>query len=299
MTALGGIEAEGVQLGLMVTAVGYGLRHGVDWDHIAAITELTAPQETPRRAMGVATLYASGHAAVVLLLGAFAIVGGELLPRWLDAAMGRVVGATLVGLGAYVLWAFVRDRRNFRIRSRWLLLADALAGLRRWRERGEVVIDHDHPHDHGPGGHAHPHEHGVPTGGGAPLPEPVAVVAGHRHVHRHIGTLPADITAPGNRTALLIGLLHGIGAETPTQVILFLTAAHVAGDLTAVALLVAFLAGLVASNTAVALASSYGYLSARRSFAVYATIGIVNAVMSLVIGVVFLAGGTLPAIIAG
>ena len=59
----------GLQIGLMVTALGLGFRHGIDWDHIAAITDLTGSQESGRRSMVLATFYALGHAAMVFALG--------------------------------------------------------------------------------------------------------------------------------------------------------------------------------------------------------------------------------------
>ena len=50
-------------------ALVFGFRHGFDWDHIAALTDLTGSQATSRRSMWLATLYALGHAAMVNLIG--------------------------------------------------------------------------------------------------------------------------------------------------------------------------------------------------------------------------------------
>ena len=46
------------------------------------------------------TLYALGHAAVVVVLGMLAIWFGTLLPEWVDGYMEPVVGITLLLLGA-------------------------------------------------------------------------------------------------------------------------------------------------------------------------------------------------------
>ena len=54
---------------VFVAAVVFGFRHGFDWDHIAALTDLTGSQAESRRSMGLATLYALGHAAMVMGLG--------------------------------------------------------------------------------------------------------------------------------------------------------------------------------------------------------------------------------------
>src|SRR6266699_3204534 len=91
------------RIGLVVTAFGFGFRHGIDWDHIAALTDITGSQENGRRSMVLATMYALGHALVVFALGVAAIVLAERLPPSFDDAMQRVVGATLLMLGVYVI----------------------------------------------------------------------------------------------------------------------------------------------------------------------------------------------------
>ncbi len=82
-----------MDVGLFVTAFLFGLRHGFDWDHLAAISDITIAQRAPRRALFLATLYALGHAFAVFVLGVIAIMSADLLPRGWDAAMGRFVGA--------------------------------------------------------------------------------------------------------------------------------------------------------------------------------------------------------------
>src|SRR5512138_2313182 len=36
------VAAEGAGLGLLLTALTLGIRHGIDWDHIAAISDITS-----------------------------------------------------------------------------------------------------------------------------------------------------------------------------------------------------------------------------------------------------------------
>ena len=81
---------------------------------------------------------------------------------------------------------------------------------------------------------------------------------------------PLDPEGPGRRAAFGIGMLHGIGAETPTQVVLFLSAASAAGALAGELLLLSFTLGLLASNTAIAIAATAGFLHAERRFGIYA-----------------------------
>jgi high-affinity nickel-transport protein len=288
-------------IGLVLTAFGFGFRHGIDWDHIAALTDITGSQEEGRRSMVLATMYALGHALVVFALGVAAIVLAERLPASVDGVMERVVGATLLLLGIYVVVALVRQGRQFRMRSRWMLLFAAARRAGRWaRDRSRrdevVVITHDHAHDatelH-PGGHKRV---AVVAGRTTPL------AAEHRHGHRHVATLPDDpFLEYGRSTAFAVGMIHGVGAETPTQVLLFLAAAGAGGKAEGLLLLACFLVGLLASNSLIAAAGTFGFLGASRNWPLYVGVSLVTAAFSLVIGAVFLFGHAtvLPAFFGG
>ncbi|HET9730722.1 MAG TPA: hypothetical protein VFR41_14930 [Acidimicrobiia bacterium] len=284
----------GLHVGLVLTALAFGFRHGIDWDHIAALTDLTSGEQRPRRSMMLASVYAAGHAAVVFTLGVAAIVFAARLPVAIDHVMERVVGVTLLVLGGWVLMSLVRRGRDFRMRSRWMLLGSAVpsAMARVRRHEPVVTIEHEHEHDatalheYALTGAQHAGSHG----------------GSHSHHHRHVGALPDDpFAAPSRRTAFVIGALHGIGAETPTQVVLFVTAAGVVGKGGGVALLLAFIVGLVASNTVIALAGTFGALHATRRFRWYATISTLTAIFSLVVGALFVFGAatSLPALLGG
>jgi high-affinity nickel-transport protein len=290
----------GVEVGLALTAAGLGFRHGIDWDHLAALTDITGSQQRGRESMWLATMYAIGHALMVFVLGVIAIVASAEVPTWLDGFMGRVVGVTLLMLGIYMLVSFARRGRDFRMRSRWML---AFAGVRRaarWaasRSHGVIVVTHEHEHDD-----HHGHEHVHHSAASADVTAPTIAPPRHRHVHHHVGTLPDDpYPSYGTTTAFGVGVLHGIGAETPTQILLFLAAARAGGALAGVLLLLCFIVGLVAANTAVAVTASLGLLGASRNFAVYATVSVVVATFSLVVGALFLLGRAplLPPIFGG
>ncbi len=213
------------RIGLTLTAFGFGFRHGIDWDHIAALTDITTSQDSSRRSMSFATLYALGHALVVFALGFGAIVLSASLPKSLDGLMARVVGATLIVLGVYVFYAMAKHGRDFRMRSRWMLIFGSVRRGYRWARGGRrdpVVIDHDHEHRR-----QELHERGdvrqpAPALLG-PLPDRPAT---HAHPHRHVVALPDDpFMNYGRGTSFAIGMIHGIGAETPTQLLIFVAAA--------------------------------------------------------------------------
>lgn len=129
----------------MLDAFALGARHGLDADHLAAISELTAGERGGVRGFVAGVRYALGHAAAVAAIGFVAGAAGLDVPAW-------IVGATLVGLG---LWA------------------------------ARLLWGHTHEHEHLVEGvrvrHAHRHRHAIGVGivhglGGAPS----AVLAGGR-----------------------------------------------------------------------------------------------------------------------
>jgi high-affinity nickel-transport protein len=292
----------GLTLGLVLTALAFGFRHGIDWDHIAALTDITSSQDQPRTSMVLATLYASGHALVVLVLGLLAILLSAQLPASIDGVMQHVVGATLIVLGVYVFYSLIRHGRDFRMRSRWMLI---LTGVRRimlrFRPSSEtpVVIEHDHEH---PAVEAHDHraaQVGHAVGAGA---RGAGGLGRHRHGHRHVGTIPPDPFLDYSRaTAFGVGMIHGVGAETPTQVLIFVAAAGAAGRGAGVVVLLCFVLGLLASNTVISAAATFGFVNAAGNWKAYVTVSVLTGVFSLVIGTLFLAGGAsqLPALFGG
>ena len=206
-------------------------------------------------AIRLGTLYALGHGAVVVALGLAAIAFGALLPDWLDPLMGRIVGVTLVALGLWVMYSIYRYARageRFRLRSRWMLVFDAMRyGWRRFQAR----------------------------------------LHGHEHVE------PLEMSSYGARTSFGVGMIHGIGAETGTQVLLIAAVGGASSAGLGVPMLFAFVIGLLISNFAIVLLSSVELRRrARRASELYVAIGAVAGLFSLFVGTIFLFGldGALP-----
>ena len=274
----------GLEIGLVATAFALGFRHGFDWDHLAALSDIAASQQSRRRSMMLATLYALGHAAVAFAIGAAVILASARLPESVGDVMERLVGVTLVALGIWVIVSTLRNGgRSTRMPSRGALL---VAGFRRLRPRRPepVVIEHEHEHPVGEH-HAHELEH-----------EPVAVrrttvIPRHSHRHRHVGALPDDpLPAYGGGVAVGVGAVHGIGFETPTQALVFVTAAGAGSRVAGLLALACFLAGLLAANTVVALASTFGFTGAGSRARLYTVASLVAALASLALGLLYLFG---------
>ncbi|OGK23151.1 hypothetical protein A3A46_01160 [Candidatus Roizmanbacteria bacterium RIFCSPLOWO2_01_FULL_37_13] len=235
-----------------------GIRHGIDWDHIAAITDLTGTSDHKKEAFILGLWYIVGHAAVVIILGLIAIIIGINLPEWIDPLMERFVGITLVILGLWLLFSIFRHGSRFQLRSRWMLILDALNRL-------SLFLHNKIP---------------------------------HRFEHDQ---LRQDRGKKALKAAFIVGMIHGVGVETPTQVLLFVTAAGVSHSFFAVILLVTFVLGLMLSNTLISVLSILGYAKAKKNSSAFLVLGLITAVISLIVGSLFLfnRGSVLPAILGG
>ena len=306
---------EGVGLGLLLTAFSLGVRHGFDWDHIAAIADLSGTAENRRRGFWLSMIYALGHGFVVFALGTLAIAFGMAIPDGLDEWMGRVVGITLIALGAWILFELARKGRDFRLRSRWMLMIDGtFAGMRKVKNAAtgrtiEIEHTHDHVHDDVSDDahqqqHAHDHSHQHAAADVAVGEDALVAPTGwraarqrltHGHVHAHSHThelaLPNDADARyGNGTAAGIGMLHGVGIESPTQIAIFVASTAAVGVGFGLILLATWVVGLLVANAIIAGLAGAGLLQAERSFPIYAGLAIIVSVMSIALGVLYLLG---------
>lgn len=231
----------------LVSAGVLGFRHGLDYDHIAAISDISSVQSRPRDAMRYGLLYVTGHATTVALLGSAAIAFRIALPPASDRWAERLVGITLLVLGFYVLGTFFR-----------------------------------------PSTHSH-----------APKTRITLVVNGALWVYWRLTRLfgGTRVEAPqvfkdgyGTTSTFLVGVIHGLGAETPTQILLFLMAANLGGTGAGLLGLLAFIVGLIAMNTLMC-ASAAGLFSATlaRPNALKA-LTLATSAYSIVVGAIFLIG---------
>jgi cytochrome c biogenesis protein CcdA len=276
----------GLEVGLVATAFALGFRHGFDWDHLAALSDIAASQQSRRRSMMLATLYALGHAAVAFTIGAAVILASAHLPASVGELTERLVGVTLVALGVWVIVSTLRNGQSTRMPSRGALV---VAGFRRLRPRRPTPIVIEHEHDH-PAGEHHDHEleHEHESVGGG---RRTTVISGHSHRHRHVGALPDDpLPAYGGGAAVGVGMIHGVGFETPTQALVFVTAAGAGTRVAGLLVLACFLAGLLAANTVVAIASTFGLTGASSRARLYTAVSLVAAAASLALGLLYVFG---------
>ena len=203
---IGIVDSGNLRLALLSAAV-LGFRHGLDYDHIAAITDISSVQARARDAMRYGLMYVSGHATTVALLGAAAIGFRLSLPAASDRWAERLVGITLLTLGIYVLGTFLRpsSHHHARPRTRITLIINGMLWVY-WR-LSRIF-------------------------GGTRVEAPQVFKGGY-----------------GTKSTFVVGVIHGLGAETPTQLLLFLLAANLGGTWAGLLGLLMFIVGLVVMNT--------------------------------------------------
>jgi hypothetical protein len=309
LTALGAPAG----LGVLVTGLVLGIRHGIDWDHIAAITDITsttaaaasaeAAHEEQHRAVsghhhghggrielqahdagpGAATLAPAmrAHGATVAATpGAFGLRLGreqiEAIQLGTLYALGHGLVVVALGIAALAFGAILPD---------WLdpimgrVVGFTLLALGVWvlysvvryarggeafrlRSRWMLVFDGIRYAWRRFGARLH----------------------GHEHVE------PLEMSSYGPRTAFGVGMIHGIGAETGTQVLLIAAVGGAASAGLGVPMLFAFVIGLLLSNFAIVVVSSVGFVASQTRERIYVIVGAVAGVFSLAIGLIFLLG---------
>jgi hypothetical protein len=244
-----------LKLALLSAAI-LGFRHGLDYDHIAAISDITSVQIKVRDAMRLGLSYVAGHAATVAVLGAAAIAFRVSLPQGTDRWAERAVGFTLLVLGIYVLSTLVRrtTHTHFHPKTRMTLLINGLLWIY-WKLSRAL--------------------------GSSRPQQPEVFRNGY-----------------GASSTFLIGVIHGVGAETPTQLLLFLLAANLGGAALGFLGLSMFIAGLIIMNTIMCASAAGIFIGGASRPLVAQSLTVLTSAYSVVVGVIFLLGSAnvLPAL---
>ncbi len=327
------IDATPAGLGVLVTGLLLGIRHGIDWDHIAAITDITSTAAATSAAEaghaqqhrsvdghehghgGTTELRAHGEAPAVLPRPVEVGVAGAAGAGVAGAARTGVSGATVaratatgqpigrralgahqveairlgtlyaIGHGIVVIVLGIAALTFGALLPDWLdpimgrVVGLTLVGLGIWvlfsvyrfargqgefrlRSRWMLVFD----------GARYGWRH----------------LQARLHGHEHVE--PLEMSSYGTRTALGVGMIHGIGAETGTQVLLIAGVGSAASSGLGVPMLLAFVVGLLISNFAIVVISSIGFVASQTREMIYVAVGVVAGVFSLIIGAVFLFG---------
>lgn len=226
----------------LLTAAVLGFRHGFDYDHIAAITDIVSVQSSRRLAFRLGMVYAVGHALTVAALGSVVVVLGVHLPMSIDRWAERFVGLTLLVLGIYVLGTLIFRPNDTLPKSRYMLLHQA------WHHTRFTF---------------------------------------NNSKHGKIYTSPDSFDIC---SVFIIGIIHGLGAETPSQLMIFLLAANLGGAPLGILGLAMFLVGLLAMNALMTASAAGAFGVSRHKPQLLRAVSALTGAYSLAMGLVFLAG---------
>jgi high-affinity nickel-transport protein len=100
-------------------------------------------------------------------------------------------------------------------------------------------------------------------------------------------------------SVFVVGVIHGLGAETPSQLLLFLLAANLGGTSRGFLGLLCFIAGLLVMNTLMTASASGIFASSKHRPKLQMFVTSLTAAYSFVIGAIFLFGisDKLPALV--
>jgi high-affinity nickel permease len=232
----------------LLSAAVLGFRHGFDYDHIAAITDITSVEPVRGRAMRMGLVYAFGHAVTVATLAILVLLFRQSIPTSLDHWAECAVGITLVILGIYVLSTPWRGDDGDLPRSRAAMIMDSSRWLV-WKCKR------------------------------------IFGLTSAKKLERRNGPY-------GWTSVFSVGVIHGLGAETPSQLMLFMLAANLGGVTRGLLGLAVFLAGLLFMNTLMT-ASAVGLfgLSAAKPKVMRYVIA-ATASYSVIVGSIFLVGAS-------
>ncbi len=241
------IDSSSLRLALLSAGV-LGFRHGLDYDHIAAISDISSVQARARDAMRFGLLYVAGHATTVAVLGVAAVAFRISLPPASDRWAQRLVGITLLALGIYVLGTFFRPSVHSHARPRTRITLLVNAGLWIYWRLSRIF-------------------------GGTRVAAPQVFQDGY-----------------GTTSAFVVGVIHGLGAETPTQLLLFLMAANLGGTLAGLLGLLMFIVGLLVMNTLMCASAAGLFSSTLARPGASRALSLATSAYSIIVGSIFLFG---------
>lgn len=106
----------------------------------------------------------------------------------------------------------------------------------------------------------------------------------HRALNKE-GKLNLSVSKVGFIGAFVIGIVHGIGAETPTQVMLITSSVGLDNVIAATMQLVLFTIGVLFASIAITYAASWGFMKARFRKKIYFILGSVTGIYSVWLGI--------------
>jgi len=213
-------------------ALGIGIRHGFDTDHIAAIADMVGAENQRVKQVRLGVMYALGHGSIVFVIGLLALYLGTHFSEETVMLMESLVGISLVILGGLIIYSVFKQKSEYEYKSRFQIIYETVARF----------FNKDHQ------------------------------------------VKKLSSTSIGIIGALIIGVIHGIGVESPTQIAIITSSVGLDNYSASMIQLVLFVIGLLISTIFITFAASWGFMKAQLKRKIYIFLGSVTGVYSVVLG---------------
>lgn len=237
---------------LLLNALVLGFRHGFDWDHIAAICDIVGNASSSASGMQKPALKSQLNG---ISLATIYAVG--------HAIICIILG--FIGLSFNLLapaWLNSIMERCVGVTliflGAWILFSSGISNNAAPKSFWMLALDYS-----------------------TLAWERICTRLGFAHEHK-------EIRSYGPKTAFGIGLIHGIGAETASQILMIAAISGATSKIAGFSITLAFVSGLLLSNLLLSILCAGGFLVSAQAKRLFTLITCLSGVFSLVIGSMFL-----------
>ena len=134
-------------LTLITLALGLGIMHALDADHVMAVSGLASTRVSRRDSIQFCLRWALGHGGSLLLIGGCVYLLGMAIPDQLSRYAEHAVGAVLIFIGLLILFDLLRKNAHLHFHQH-----DGLPEHAHWHTHSNQQLAHSndkHRHQHG------------------------------------------------------------------------------------------------------------------------------------------------------
>jgi len=194
---------------ILLTALGLGLAHSLDPDHVVAVSTLLCNNKNLRKSITSATVWGVGHSAVLFVIGLLVLTLSVVIPQSVLKLFDCAAGVLLITLGALVFRPLIAERIH----------------------TNQSIHEHTHTHSYP---HSHSHDHDIDNNQG--------------HAHLHKSAVAGLLQGLGGSAALMLVTLSTVNSVELGVVFIFIFGVGVILGMVGIACLVGSVLAYTASN---------------------------------------------------
>lgn len=128
---------------LITLALGLGIVHALDADHIMAVSALSSSNTNPRNSINFCLRWAIGHGTTLIIIGSGVFLFGMAIPDQLSIYADHAVGIILIAIGLFILFKLHRHNIHLHYHQH-----DGLPEHAHWHAHSTGEQHHKDPHQH-------------------------------------------------------------------------------------------------------------------------------------------------------